>query len=148
MRKNFSTTGLNFVVKLFRRNFISLFSAFFTKNFSPTYLITLPQTVNHSLCVCNFWQHFVESEKYREILSKLKMLDDQCCQTEIFRNRQFWLWDSPKSPFLEPKIAEISPHFQQIFTTFCPGWPFLFHFYVTIFSKTFQEKIIFWKIVT
>ena len=78
MRKNFSTTGLNFVVKLFRSNFISLFSAFFTKNFSPTYLITLPQTVNHSLCVCNFWQHFVESEKYREILSKLKMLDDIC----------------------------------------------------------------------
>ena len=71
MRKNFSTTGLNFVVKLFRRNFISLFSAFFTKNFSPTYLITLPQTVNHSLCVCNFWQHFVESKKFEKFCSVL-----------------------------------------------------------------------------
>ena len=60
---------------------------------------------------------------------------NQCCPTEIFKNRQFELWNLPKSPFLEPKIAEISPHFQQIFTTFCPGWPFLLRFYVTMFSK-------------
>ena len=110
MRKNFSTTGLNFVVKLFGRNFISLFSAFFTKNFSPTYLITLPQTVNHSLCVCNFWQHFVESEKYREILSKLKMLDDICYD---FARTSHCFGQSAMSKFVFKTITAHAKDFDQ-----------------------------------
>ena len=62
-------------------------------------------------------------------------IENQCCQVKIFKNRQFALWNSPKSPIVEPKIAEKSPHFVHILANFCPGWPFLMHFYVTMFSK-------------
>ena len=46
----------------------------------------------------------------------------QCCQVKIFKNRQFAIWKSPKSPIVESKIAEKSPHFAHILTNFCPGW--------------------------
>ena len=111
---------------------------FLTSSFSL--LCLMVKTLRSSLK----WQEKYDFNEFRRHFWYVYV---QCCQIKILKNRQFALLKSPKSPLLEPKIAEKSPLFQPIFSTFCPGRPFLLHFYVTLFQKWkicgnfFQKKL-------
>ena len=88
------------------------------------------------------YQNFIGKHFQWPSLLNVCVIYFQCCQVQMFRNRQFALWKSPKSPLVEPKIAGKSPHFYHFLANFCPGRPFLMHFYMTMFSKIEICKIL------